>query len=134
MIPVPPRGPLGAEVNSGELYARQRENRCGRHAHTDFSVQKGDARSAPWEVCDSLILDYLQVVVHFENPRDAVGSDVGKVLVALTVDNTFESDTAVLDNNSNRLLHSERVLLQGWILIDRPEQAIANPIVRTRWR
>lgn len=48
----------------------------------------------------------LQVVVDRESAGHTLSADVDQILVALAVDHTFQRHVAILDDNSNRFLHT----------------------------
>ena len=49
-----------------------------------------------------------RLLVTEKDAGDAVGADAGKILVAIVVDDAFQSDVAALHDDADRLLHAER--------------------------
>src|SRR5271170_452666 len=87
--------------------------------------EKGTRRSASPGKTLPLRLYDLQVVGHRECARHAVGADAGEILVAIVVDDALEGHVAVVDDDADRLLHSQFILLQRSVLIDGAEQPAA---------
>lgn len=92
------------------------------------------SHTVPLRGLHSLRLYDLQIIGDRENAGDAIGAQAGEVLVAFVVDNAFESDPAAFDDDANRLLHSELILLQRWISVNRAEQAHTQAVIHRRWR
>jgi hypothetical protein len=76
----------------------------------------------------------LQVVGHREYPRDTVGAKASHVLVRLVIDDAFECDVAVLNDDSNWLLYAHGILLQHRVSVDGAKQAPAQAIIHARGR
>src|ERR1700730_9743835 len=74
----------------------------------------------------------LQIVGHRENAWDPVGPHPCEILVAFTVDDALQGHAAILDDDANGLLHTEFILLQRRILVNRLEELQAKAILHGR--
>src|SRR5579864_1053597 len=56
--------------------------------------------------------NHLQIVSHRKGARDAFGAQSGSVLVGLVIDNALQGHVTVIHDDTNWLLHAERVFLE----------------------
>src|SRR6202522_3981372 len=64
------------------------------------------------------LVGHLQVVLHAENPGDAIGTHESHFLVGLCIDNAIQFHMAVLYGDADGLGGIDRVLVQGREAID----------------
>src|SRR5215470_5349598 len=135
-------GAIGWKSNSGENYTRVAQALW--QSNNDFAQadprwsgrRRGKEARGPFRSprCELFRFPDLQVVIHGECARDALGANVSQILVGLIVDHAFERYMAVLHDDPNRLLDPERVFFESGITVDGAEQPHADLIIHRRGR
>src|SRR5205085_10499599 len=79
------------------------------------------------------VRDY-QIILHAENAGDRLCLHFGNLFVHRAVYNAFQLHMAVVDNDSNRRLWVDRVLLQCWMAVYRLRHTQPELVIHRRHR
>src|SRR5260370_30095939 len=74
-------------------------------------------------------LHHLEVIGYRKNTGHAIGTNASSVLVGFVVHHSFESHTAGLHHDTNRLLHTQRIPLQAGKTVDRPVETSTQLVI-----
>ena len=84
--------------------------------------------------CVRLLGGDSEVVFDGEDTGDAVGAEVGDVLIHLAGNYAFQADVAVVDDDVNAGDSAERIAVEAGVRVDGAKQGEAQPVIEGRER